>query len=616
MNGSRRGRNVGAVVVVASLGAAVALLTGGSAVADATTTTACPSFNPPNTLTLAGGTPQSAKLGAPFDTSLQVTLANSNGCPITTPLAGIAVTFAAPASGPSGTFSASGSNAVLVGTSAQGGATASQFTANGLAGGYQVVASSQYGSVSFSLVNTASGVPATIAAVLSNQSATAGSRYTEPLQAKVLDADGDPVGGASVSFTLGSSTAGGAGAGTAGASFDAGGNQATEVTNAAGIATSPLLTANTVAGTFTASAATAGVVEPAAFALDNLAGKPTKLEGLAPAGQSATAGACYRKPLSVKVLGGDGKPLQGATVTFTLGTGGGNAGASGAGSGSAGASFVDGSSQATATTDAAGIATSPRLVANTTAGKFTATATTIGTDDAVSFPLDNLAGKAPSVTTKENAKQSAAVGTRYARPLQVRVRAGGGKPLQGASVTFTLGTGGGSSAGSTGAAGASFVGGSAQATETTNAAGIATSPRFAANTTAGTFTATATVAGTTRAASFVLRNASGKAATIAAGVAATASTATGTRFPVRLAVTVTDSDGNPVAGVTVSFSAPTHGPSGRFDDAGRTVEVKTDAKGVAIAPPFVANRMQGGYVVRASAAGHSAAFALVNQPAG
>jgi hypothetical protein len=45
------------------------------------------------------------------------------------------------------------------------------------------------------------------------------------------------------------------------------------------------------------------------------------------------------------------------------------------------------------------------------------------------------------------------------------------------------------------------------------------------------------------------------------------------------------------------------------------VKVKTDARGIAVAPSFVANGTQGGYVVRATAGGHSAAFALVNQPA-
>ena len=46
------------------------------------------------------------------------------------------------------------------------------------------------------------------------------------------------------------------------------------------------------------------------------------------------------------------------------------------------------------------------------------------------------------------------------------------------------------------------------------------------------------------------------------------------------------------------------------------VAIRTDAKGVAVAPRFVANRTAGGYVVSASVGGHSAAFALVNQPVG
>ena len=205
--------------LLVALGLCVAAATLSSSVAQAVSaatppadTTACPTYNAPNTLTLAGGTPQSAKLGTPFADPLQVTLANTNGCPITTPLAGIAVTFAAPGSGPSGTFSASGSNAVLVGTNAAGSATASQFTANTLAGGYQVVASSDYGSVSFSLVNTASGVPATIAPLsAASQSATVSTRYAQPLQAQVLDANGNPVTGANVTFSLGSGSGGGAG---------------------------------------------------------------------------------------------------------------------------------------------------------------------------------------------------------------------------------------------------------------------------------------------------------------------------------------------------------------------------------------------------------------------
>jgi protocatechuate 3,4-dioxygenase beta subunit len=613
LNRSSTRRVVAGLALVAGIGI-IGASVGGPASALADT---CPTSNPPNELLLSGGSPQTAKIHQAFDETLQVTLANTNGCSVTTNETGVAVTFTAPSSGATGTFAASGSNTVTVGTNDSGQASASGFNANSNAGSYTVSATSNSGSVYFSLTNTASGVAATITpGTPASQSATVGSRYAQPLQATVLDANGSPIDGASVTFTLGTtggSGAGGTGASAAAASFDGGASQATELTNAAGTATSPLFTANTTAGTFTASAATAGVVEPASFTLDNLAGIPPRIDAVAPTKQSAAVGAGYDKPLQAKVLDGSGSPLQGATVTFTLGSAANGAGA-GAGSGSAGADFADGSSQATETTNASGVATSPRFSANTTAGRFTATATTTGANEVASFSLDNLAGQTPTITIDGRAKQSARVGTQYAKPLQVKVRDGSGKLSQGASVTFNLGaTGGG--AGSTSAAEASFIGGSSQATETTNAAGVATSPRLAANTTAGAFTATATTTGTTKAASFPLHNLPGQPTTITAGVAATESTAVGTRFPIRLAVTVSDKDDNPVAGVTVGFSAPTHGASGHFDGKKRTVKVKTDAKGVAVAPLFVANDTQGGYVVRASAAGRSAAFALVNQPA-
>src|SRR5262249_28820886 len=72
------------------------VVAGASAAAPAPQDTSlCPPYNPPNGLALGGGTPQSAKLGAPFESNLQVALVNTNGCPITTQIAGIAVTFAA-----------------------------------------------------------------------------------------------------------------------------------------------------------------------------------------------------------------------------------------------------------------------------------------------------------------------------------------------------------------------------------------------------------------------------------------------------------------------------------------------------------------------------------------
>ena len=102
------------------------------------------------------------------------------------------------------------------------------------------------------------------------QSTTAGAHYGHPLAVRVLDANGTPVVGATVTFRLGGSTGGGSGAGnsSAGGSFVDGSAQATEQTNSAGVATTPSFTANSTAGAFTATASVAHISEPASFALD------------------------------------------------------------------------------------------------------------------------------------------------------------------------------------------------------------------------------------------------------------------------------------------------------------------------------------------------------------
>jgi protocatechuate 3,4-dioxygenase beta subunit len=115
--------------------------------------------------------------------------------------------------------------------------------------------------------------------------------------------------------------------------------------------------------------------------------------------------------------------------------------------------------------------------------------------------------------------------------------------------------------------------------------------------------------------SFSLRNVAGKPAAIAAGVAASEATPVGSRFPIRLAVTVTDANNNPVRGARVTFRAPAHGPRGHFGKRAHVARVATNAAGIAVAPGFTAGRVAGGYVVTASVAGakRAAAFALVNE---
>ncbi|HXA55465.1 MAG TPA: hypothetical protein VNV37_11395 [Solirubrobacteraceae bacterium] len=110
------------------------------------------------------------------------------------------------------------------------------------------------------------------------------------------------------------------------------------------------------------------------------------------------------------------------------------------------------------------------------------------------------------------------------------------------------------------------------------------------------------------------------------GVGSMQSTVVGTPFPIPLAVTVSDAHEKPVAGALVTFSAPVAGASGRFTVHARgrhhrvsivhteTVMVRTDARGIAVAPAFIANDTPGGYIVMATVKrARPAAFALVNE---
>jgi hypothetical protein len=306
----------------------------GGSPGESTSASNCPSSNPPNQMTLVAGTPQTALLGSAFASGLQVALGNSDGCPVTSAAAGIPVTFSAPSSGASGVFSASGSHNVTVGADASGAVAAPAFTANELAGSYTVTASSQYGSVSFSLTNTAAGIPARIVAIpLKSRSASVTSRYPAPLQVRVLDAAGTPVAGATVTFTLGAASASACGTATAASSsFAGGGTQATATTEASGLATSPALTANTAAGSFTATAALASgdgggsegtgrtggpIVTPVSFSLSNLAGKPTRITPGVGSTQSTLTGTPFPIRLAVTVTDAEKNPVSGALITFS-----------------------------------------------------------------------------------------------------------------------------------------------------------------------------------------------------------------------------------------------------------------------------------------------------------
>jgi hypothetical protein len=249
---------------------------------------ACPSSNPPNQMTLVAGTPQTVVVGTAFATGLQVALANSDGCPVTS-AAGTPVTFSAPASGASGVFSASASNTAVVGAVASGAVAAPTFTADAVAGSYTVTASSRYGSISFSLTNAAAGVwcaaldrrastaagePAKLTAgVGSTQSAPAGARFAIRLAVTVTDAEGNPVSGALVTFSA--PVAGASGRFTIRSPNShhdrarvAHVHKVAVETDACGVAVAPPFTADDKHGGYIVKAGVGGL-RPAAFALVN-----------------------------------------------------------------------------------------------------------------------------------------------------------------------------------------------------------------------------------------------------------------------------------------------------------------------------------------------------------
>jgi hypothetical protein len=105
---------------------------------------------PTDVISATSGSGQTAGVNVAFSAPLLATVVNGSG----TGVSGVTVTFTAPASGASGTFSGGVDTAV---TDASGTATSGVFTANATAGSYSVTASAPNvtGTASFSLTNEA-----------------------------------------------------------------------------------------------------------------------------------------------------------------------------------------------------------------------------------------------------------------------------------------------------------------------------------------------------------------------------------------------------------------------------------------------------------------------------
>ena len=430
--------------------------------------------------------------------------------------------------------------------------------------------------------------PSISAAAGTPQSATINTAFGAALQASVKDASNNPLTGVIVTFT--------APAAGAGASFS-GSTTVTATTNASGIATAPTLTANSQVGTYTIAATAPGVSSSAAFNLANLAVvTPPTISATAGTPQIATINTTFGTAMQATVRDASNNPLSGVTVTFT-------APATGA------SARFNGSATATATTSASGIATAPTLTANSQIGTYTIAATAPGVSGSAAFNLTNLAiVTLPTISATAGTPQTTTVNKAFGVLLQATVKDASNNPLSGITVTFT--------APATGAS--SSFNGSATATATTNASGIATVPTLTANSQTGSYTIAATAPGVSGSAAFNLTNlAVVTPPSISAASGTPQTTTVNTAFGVLLQATVKDASNNPLSGVTVTFTAPATGAGASFNGS-VTATASTNASGIATAPTLTANSQTGSYTIAATAPGvsGSAAFNLTNVAAG
>jgi adhesin/invasin len=518
---------------------------------------------PAASVQIVGGTPQTTPVLTAFPVPLQVAVMDAFGNPVS----GIAVSFTAPLAGASATLS---SFTVLTDGIGHASVTA---TANGVAGSYTVTAAVAGGSATFALTNVAGGA-ASIVFVQQPQNTQAGATMP-PVSVRLTDSSGNPVGGTAVTVSiplfpgrLGGTT--------------------TVTTDSAGLAVFNDLTI-TVSGTYKLSATTAAVsalsasfdITPATSGLSI-----TVVDG---SGQSTQVTTAYGGPLRALVRDTFGNLVAGATVTFT-------APATGA------SATFDGAATTTATTDGQGIATSPIPQANAQAGDFTVTASAAGAAAAAGFSLTNLPGSANKLAFRQQPANIVA-GQPITPAVTVQLEDSAGNAVSQPGVTVTLQSGGVTRLGRS-------LSGTTSAT--TDSTGLATFSGLTESQ-VGTYVLLARATGVASATSVPFTVTAGSAAAIQATGGTQQNATINTVFATALQATVSDALGNPVSGVTVTFTAPGSGASAALS-AGSAV---TDTSGHA-SVTATANSVAGTYQVTAAGAGvtGTAAFALTNQAAG
>ena len=298
--------------------------------------------------------------------------------------------------------------------------------------------------------------------------------------------------------------------------------------------------------------------------------------------QSGTVASALANPCVVTVTDGNGDPVAGTSVTFAVGT---------VPSGATGASV---SGTQPATTGVNGQASST-LTLGTKAGAYTVTATSSGlTGSPITFNETGTAGNATTIAKSSGDAQSASVTTALSNPIKVLVTDTYGNPKSGVSVTFAFGTV------PNGASGQTL--GTANATSDVN--GLA-STTVTLGAKAGTYHVSATSGSLSGSPlDFTATGTAGSAATIAISSGNGQSATVTTTLSSPLVALVTDANGNPVSGTSVTFAVGTV-PSGTTGTSvSGTQPATTDVNGQA-STTLTLGTKAGTYHVSATSSGLS-----------
>jgi hypothetical protein len=500
-----------------------------------------------------------ARSGTPFAQQPKLQVEDAKGNPVKT--AGMAVT-AAIASGTGGTLSGQ----LTVATDSKGIATFSNLAITGTEGSYTLgFTNPTLSGATSSPIALAAGAAAQLAITTQPpSSAQSGVVFSQHPVVQVQDAQGNPVAQAGVAVTAALNSGGGSLGGTT--VVNTGGTGSATFTDLA-------ITGPTGAYTikFSAPAVTSTAVTSTTIAIG--AGVATKLE-FTHEPSNVTAGAHISPAVQVTIEDGSGNVVSSATdpVTIAIGTNPGGGTLSG-----------------TLTVAAAGgVATFSDLSINKAGNGYTLAATSGSLSPATSGGFNVTAGIATQITANVVLPASATAGTQVSPSPSVIVTDAEGNPVGGVQVTFAVTAGGGSTAPSS------------PATRTTNGSGVAALTSWTLGSAVGTNTLTATASGLSGSpVTFQVSGTAGAAATIAANSATTQSGVTvGTNVPAAPSVLLTDSHGNPVAGVTVTFTV-TQG--GGTISPSSPAHVNTDASGIAALTSWTVGTTPGTNTVQATA---------------